>query len=109
MKKHFLVSSLTLSSIFFLSGYFHTKVEAQTFNPSQPTNFQRNERDASGLDGGVIDGFNPLDLIHNSNFQRRSPADFQDDSNQEINRAAEEFKRQQLQKLQNTEQQKPAQ
>ncbi len=108
MKKHFLISSLTFGSIFLLSGYLHTPAQAQTYNPSQSTTFQRNEKDASGLNSGVIDGFNPLDLIHNSNFQRRSASDFQEDSNEEINKAAEEFKRRQLQQLQNTNQQQPS-
>ncbi|MDV2998694.1 MAG: hypothetical protein N5P05_000300 [Chroococcopsis gigantea SAG 12.99] len=108
MKKPLFIFSLTVSSIFLAWGNVKTGLHAQTLNPSEPA-FQKNEKE-TGLNGGIIDGFNPLDLIHNSNFQRRSSSDFQDDSNQEIDKAASEFKRRQLEQLQNTNNpQKPSQ
>lgn len=72
-------------------------VNAQGINRTngQPDPFQRNEKNP--LYG---DGINPLDLIHNANFLNgRNSADFAEDTNVNINNAAQDFKRQQQQRM----------
>jgi hypothetical protein len=78
-------------------------VQAQTYtNPNNRNtggNFQRNELNPSNSIG---DGsFNPLDLIHNANFYRgRNSSQFQEDTQEGLNKQAEEFKRRQQEQLQ---------
>lgn len=73
---------------------------AQQAPNSNQSGYQTNERSATG--SSTLGDFNPLNLIHNANLQRsRGSAEFREDSNTEINRAAEEFKRQQRERLQN--------
>ncbi|WP_308255101.1 hypothetical protein [Geminocystis sp. GBBB08] len=70
-------------------------MNAQSLNnpPQQP--FQSNEKNP--LYG---DGINPLDLIHNANFfNSRNSADFAEDANRNIDSAAQDFKRQQQQRM----------
>ncbi|MEB3309362.1 MAG: hypothetical protein VKJ02_03960 [Snowella sp.] len=68
-------------------------------NPQEPIGYQKSEQDPSqGLFGG---GFNPTSLIHNVNFSRsRTGADFAEDTQNSLNKAATEFKRQQQLQLQ---------
>lgn len=71
-------------------------------NPAIPTTegFQKNERSSQGSDF-LGDGFNPLNLIHNANLRRsRNGADFAEDSQTNLNKAAADFKRQQQLRLQ---------
>ena len=75
---------------------------AQITDPNQPPTFQSNEVDP--LTG--TSGFNPLDLIHNANLLNgRSGAEFAADSNEQIDDAASEFKKQQLQRMLELQQQ----
>jgi hypothetical protein len=98
-QKILLQSSLLLGTMVLFSAGFNTGVFAQSLNPSQP-DYQKNERSADGSDG--LGGFNPLDLIHNTNFRRsRDGSEFQEDTQNNINEAAEEFKRKQREQLQN--------
>jgi hypothetical protein len=57
--------------------------------------FQGNESDPLFGEGG--DNFNPFNLIHNANFSNgRSLGQFQQDTQRQLNRASEDFRRQQL-------------
>jgi hypothetical protein len=104
-KKVLLKSSLLLGSILLIGANFNTQVLAQSLNPSQP-DYQNNERSTDGSDG--LGGFNPLDLIHNTNFRRsRDGSEFQEDTRNNINEAAEEFKRKQREQLQNLQNPSP--
>lgn len=98
-QKMLLESSLFLATILLVGADFKPQVLAQSLNPSQP-DYQKNERSSDGRD--ALGGFNPLDLIHNSNFRRsRDGAEFQEDTRNNINEAAEEFKRKQREQLEN--------
>lgn len=72
---------------------------AQLQNPQEPVGYQKSEQDPNqGLLGG---GFNPTSLIHNANFSRsRTGADFAEDTQQSLGKAAADFKRQQQLQLQ---------
>ena len=75
---------------------FDISVNAQNANFNEQEPFQQNEQNP--LYGGS--NFNPMDLIHNANFfNSRSGADFAEDTNKNIDSAADDFKKQQLQKL----------
>ncbi len=76
-------------------------IKAQAVNLKEPEPFQSNEK--STLYG---DGFNPMDLIHNANLlNNRSSSDFAEDTNSNINKAADDFKKQQLERMQQMQQQ----
>lgn len=98
-QKMLIKSSLLLGTILLVGADFNSQGLAQSLNPSQP-DYQKNERSSDGSDG--LGGFNPLDLIHNTNFRRsRDGAEFQEDTRNNINEAAEEFKRKQREQLEN--------
>ncbi len=60
--------------------------------------YQDNEKDPAGEFGNI---FNPMDLMHRSNLQRsRNASDFAEDTSNNLNKAAEEFKLMQQQRLQ---------
>jgi hypothetical protein len=83
-----------------LSGWFAQSSLAQV-NPTGANGYQENERD-SFTGGNFGNNFNPMDLIHNSNFRRsRNSAEFQEDTQTELQNAADEFKRQQQERIQN--------
>lgn len=64
--------------------------------------FQSNEQDSTF----GADGFNPLDLIHRSRMMnRRSMGEFSQETQRNINRASDDFRRQQLELLQQQMQQ----
>jgi hypothetical protein len=70
-------------------------------NATTNNGYQANEQDA--LTGGTFGNtFNPMDLIHNSNFRRgRNSSEFQEDTQTELQNAADQFKRQQQESLRN--------
>jgi hypothetical protein len=69
---------------------------AQPVNLEQPDPFNSNEKNP--LYG---DGIDPMQLIHNSNLLNgRSGADFMVDSEDNLDKAAQEFKQQQLLRMQ---------
>ncbi|BFM38568.1 hypothetical protein [Synechocystis sp. LKSZ1] len=85
----------SLVSLFLMSAQ---PTPAQTHNSTTNDGFQSNEQNVNGFG---TSGFDPLSLIHNANFSRsRNSSDFADDTNQNLNKAAQEFKRQQQQQLQ---------
>ncbi|MBP0016867.1 MAG: hypothetical protein J7647_04835 [Cyanobacteria bacterium SBLK] len=60
--------------------------------------FSGNESDPLFGEGG--DNFNPLDLIHNANFSNgRTMGQFQQDTQRQLNRASEDFRRRQLEAI----------
>ena len=60
--------------------------------------FQGSESDPLFGEGG--DNFNPFDLIHNANFSNgRTMGQFQLDTQRQLNRASEDFRRQQLEAI----------
>lgn len=70
---------------------------AQSVNLKEPEPFQSNEQNP--LYGGS--GLDPMQLIHNANLlNSRSGADFMEDTNENLDKAAQEFKRQQLIRMQ---------
>ncbi len=72
---------------------------AQFQNPQDPIGYQKSEQDPNKTMFGS--GLDPMSLIHNANFSRsRSGADFAADTQQSLNKAAEDFKRQQQLQMQ---------
>lgn len=73
---------------------------SQSLEGSQPVEYQRNEVDGTGI-SSLGTNFDPMQLIHNSNFSRsRNASEFAEDTRDSLNSAAEEFKRLQRQQLQ---------
>jgi len=78
-----------------LMGFFSPITNAQNTITPQNEPFQSNERNPF-----YGDGINPLDIIHNANFSNsRSGSDFAEDTENNINSAAESFKQQQQQRM----------
>lgn len=75
---------------------------AQYTPPAEEKPFTANEVDPTKQ--GLGNGFDPMSLIHNANLSRsRTGADFAEDTQRTLNDAANEFKRQQQQRLQETQ------
>jgi hypothetical protein len=92
-------TSSIFGAILFGTALFASSAIAQISGANQ-SGYQTNERSTTG--DSTLGNFNPLNLIHNANLQRsRGPGQFQEDSRIELDRAAEEFKRQQRERLQN--------
>ena len=85
-----------------LIGFFPlSSLAQQTIGQKEPDPFQSNEK--SPIYG---DGINPMDLIHNANLMnRRTGADFAEDINDNIDQAADDFRKEQLQKMMEQRQQ----
>ena len=72
---------------------------AQLQNLQEPPTYQNSEQDPNK---GAFSGFDPASLIHNANLSRsRNGADFAQDTQDNLNKAANDFKRQQQLLLQN--------
>lgn len=84
----------------FIGLGFLTESSMAQINPND-RGFQENEQDP--MTGGTFgNDFNPMDFIHNANFRRsRNSSEFQDDTQSELQNAAEKFKRQQQESIQN--------
>jgi len=94
----FTPKSLSLT-LFCLTSWFYllSPALAQVNSPDTP-NYQQNEQDSLSGPGGI----NPMDLIHRANMSTsRNPEQFQSDSQNQIDDAASEFKRQQQEHFQN--------
>jgi len=77
---------------------FAPPASAQYRAPGNADGFQNNEQDPSK---NSFSGFDPMSLIHNANLSRsRNGYDFAEDTQQQLNKAAEEFKKQQQLQLQ---------
>ncbi|XLQ12179.1 MAG: hypothetical protein KPI85_03570 [cyanobacterium endosymbiont of Epithemia adnata isolate EadnSB Bon19] len=65
---------------------------------NEKNGYQSNEQESTGELGNI---FNPMDLMHRSNLQRsRNAGDFAEDTNNNLNKAAQEFKLIQQKRLQ---------
>lgn len=85
------ISVLTIG----LMSLFTPVTQAQSSINRQNEPFQNNERNP--LYG---DGFNPMELIHNANFfNSRSGSQFAEDTENNINSAAESFRQQQQKRM----------
>jgi len=85
------ISVLTMG----LMGVLSPSTHAQSNINRQNEPFQTNERNPF-----YGDGINPLDIIHNANFfNSRSGSQFAEDTDNNINSAAESFKQQQQQRM----------
>lgn len=97
--------SLSVGVVFGVFSCFGQATLAQSTNPSTLGNSPTNEASAtegdSPINSPVRGSLNPLDLIHQSNLGRsRGMGEFKQDSLQNINNAATDFKRQQQELLQ---------
>lgn len=98
----FTIKSLSLT-LFCLTSWFYllSPAVAQVNSTDTPPDFQSNEYDALTGPGGI----NPMDLIHRANMSTsRNQEQFQSDSQDQINDAASEFKRQQQEHFPNQNQ-----
>ncbi|WP_330203477.1 hypothetical protein [Cyanobacterium sp. Dongsha4] len=95
--------TLAISFAFITLAIFATPTNAQSNNingKNEP--FQSNERNPF-----YGDGINPLDIIHNANFfNSRSGSDFAEDTENNINSEAENFKQLQQKRILEMQQQK---
>ena len=65
---------------------------------NEENGYQGNEQEPAGELGNI---FNPMNLMHRSNLQRsRNAGDFAEDTNNNLNKAAQEFKLIQQRRLQ---------
>lgn len=88
----FSISLTLLSSMGLSSAFGQTPLEQDSPYPSS-------EQDTFSTELG--DGFQPFDLIHQSNFRRsRSLEEYRLDQQQNLDSAASEFRQQQQQRLQ---------
>ena len=72
---------------------------AQLQNLQEPPTYQNSEQDPNK---GAFSGFDPASLIHNANLSRsRNGTDFAEYTQENLNKAANDFKRQQQLRLQN--------
>ncbi len=89
--KIFVIPVLTMGLI----SLFSPVTQAQSSINRQNEPFQSNERNPF-----YGDGINPMDIIHNANFfNSRTGSDFAEDTENNLNSAAENFKQQQQQRM----------
>lgn len=92
----------SLSAAFILAVIAQQPSFAQTTNPNDDDPFPSSEQDS--IFGG--ENFNPFDLIHNSNLRNGTTREeFHKNSQEEINSAGDEFRRLQLERLRQMEEQ----
>jgi hypothetical protein len=76
---------------------------AQITQENEPVKYQSNERSTFGDSGN---GFNPIDMIHRTNLSRsRGQGEFEEDTQKNLNDAANQFKRMQQERLRNQQSQ----
>jgi hypothetical protein len=108
-KKLFLSLSLfvgtTVGAIALLGQAAFAQQQVNSMDNRDRPNYQSNEQNSMG--SGFGDGsFNAFELIHRANMNRgRSMGEFQQETNSGMRNAAEEFKRQQNERLQMENQQ----
>ncbi|MBZ8179525.1 MAG: hypothetical protein SAL07_06905 [Oscillatoria sp. PMC 1051.18] len=96
--------TLSLSIAGILSCVGQSATLAQNVDPQESGVYQSNERDS--LSGSFGDGsFNPFDLIHRANLNSdRSLDEFRQESAENLNNAADEFRRLQLERMRSGQQ-----
>lgn len=71
---------------------------AQLQNQQEPIGYQKSEQDPSKAS---FSGFDPMSIMHNANLSRsRNGSTFAEDTQNSLNKAANDFKRKQQQQLQ---------
>ncbi len=71
---------------------------AQYREPNDANNYPSNEKDS--LYGEGVTGINPMELIHRANLRNgRTPQEFQQESQGQINNSAQDFKELQRQRI----------
>lgn len=99
----FLVGT-TVSAIALLGQAAFAQQEVNSMDNRDRPNYQSNEQNSLGSGFGD-NSFNAFELIHRANMNRsRSMGEFQQDTNSGMRNAADEFKRQQNERLQMQEQ-----
>ncbi|WP_013323735.1 hypothetical protein [Gloeothece verrucosa] len=102
MKKTIFTLCLAFGTTLGIVASYSSSASAQLIpNSKNPeVKYQSNEENSS-VDNS-LGGLNPLDLIHNANLRRsRDASQFQEDSDSNLNQAAQDFKRKQQQMMQN--------
>jgi hypothetical protein len=103
MKTQFSLPKITLTAVFAvvlvgISGLGQSSLAQFTNKDSE--GYQSNEQDA--LYGSGSDGFNPMELIHRANLGNgRSSEEFDRDTQQNISNSAADFRKQQLERMNN--------
>jgi hypothetical protein len=96
--------SLSCGAIAFLGQAAFAQQSVNGMDNQERTEYQTNEQDS--MNGGFGNSFNAMDIIHRARMNRgRSMGDFEQESNTGIRNAADDFKRQQNERLQNQQQQ----
>ncbi len=94
-QQHFIPQVIGISLLLFLG--LEGLVKAGPFDAT-PDGSQSNQRDS--FNSGLGNGLNPIDLIHRATLTPgRKPEDFSTDSQQNIQNAAEKYKKQQMQQV----------
>jgi hypothetical protein len=110
MQSLFSLPQITLGFTFGVALLLSSGISQPTlaqFSNSNSDGYQSNERDP--LYGGDGIDINPMDLIHNAGqMDRRSGEDFDRDSQQSITNSAADFRKQQLERINNQKQQTPS-
>ncbi len=96
---NFSLNVLKLTIFLSLIGMLIGTAQASPANPNKDDGYQTNEQNSTtGSTFGS--SFNPFDIIHNATFRRsRDAAEFSEDTQQNLNTAAQEFKRLQQEKF----------
>jgi|GEM_PF-3471516 len=85
-------------------GCFAQPTLAQTQHNSTSTGFQDNE--ANFFDGSEQGSFNPLDIFHGVNLgSKTTPGEFRQNTRRSLDNSAAEFRRQQLERIRQQQQQ----
>ncbi|MEM1368228.1 MAG: hypothetical protein AAGG02_09455 [Cyanobacteria bacterium P01_H01_bin.15] len=95
-KQHFYGSALVITTLVMTAVPVQAQVD---YDPQQQDPFPSGDVDANT---GTLDGIDPFELIHRSRLNNgRSATEFREDSNQKLDDAALDFKRQQQERLEN--------
>ena len=97
--------ALSLSTVLTLIAGFNSSALAQS-QYEQDNGFQSNEK--SGVFGDTPSGLNPVDLMHRAQqLNGRSAAEFETDSQGQLDNSVSDFKRLQQQKILESQQSQP--
>lgn len=96
--------SLSCGAIAFLGQAAFAQQSVNGMDNQERSEYQNNEQDS--MNGSFGNSFNAMDIIHRARMNRgRSMGDFEQETNTGIRNAADDFKRQQNERLQNQQQQ----
>jgi hypothetical protein len=96
--------SLSCGAIAFLGQAAFAQQSVNGMDNRDEPGYQTNERDQ--MSGSFGNSFNAMDIIHRARMNRgRTMGDFEQETNTGIRNAADDFKRQQNERIQNQQQQ----